>query len=212
MKLFCKECSVALTRELAPLREPGLLNNQPGHDYVPPGFYVILGAPGTQSPSTAREPEVARRDITINLKDLVNTQRHHDAERLQGCCGPDGDQGNNVLCSQGHEVGVERSDCWMAHEFTFDPDRVKGRTPKTYACSGYRLDLGVPFIEFVGGLGLCRNEVLGAAIQAGEVELNGQPWTDPNRLIHRRDIEPDGVLTYRDQELRLMIWVDDSLL
>jgi len=52
--------------------------------------------------------------IVLNLKDTINTKHHSDQSRLNGCCGLDG-LGMNTLCANGHEIGTERSDCWMPH-------------------------------------------------------------------------------------------------
>jgi hypothetical protein len=51
----------------------------------------------------------------INLADLVGVRHHPDSRRNIGCCGRDGCDGPNLVCDQGHEIGTERSDCWMAH-------------------------------------------------------------------------------------------------
>ena len=55
--------------------------------------------------------------VAINRTDLVNTIDHPDGLRWTGCCGPDGDHGENVLCQNGHEIGVVFQDCWTYHCF-----------------------------------------------------------------------------------------------
>ena len=52
--------------------------------------------------------------VLVNLRDLIGTKRHADSRRLNGCCGLDGLDGANLVCVNGHEVGTEKSDCWMA--------------------------------------------------------------------------------------------------
>jgi len=53
--------------------------------------------------------------VLVNLADLVGTKHHPDYRRRAGCCGLDGLDGPNLVCSNGHEVGTEKSDCWMPH-------------------------------------------------------------------------------------------------
>jgi hypothetical protein len=60
--------------------------------------------------------------ILVNVADLVGTLPHPNSTRRHGCCGLDGLDGPNVVCSQGHEVAVERSDCWMAHAAVLLPE------------------------------------------------------------------------------------------
>jgi len=51
----------------------------------------------------------------VNLDDLCGTSHHPDVSRHNGCCGRDGLDGPNLVCAMGHEIGTEKSDCWMAH-------------------------------------------------------------------------------------------------
>jgi hypothetical protein len=44
------------------------------------------------------------------LADLVNVGYHPDYGRRHGCCGLDGMDGMNRVCSEGHEVATESSD------------------------------------------------------------------------------------------------------
>lgn len=60
----------------------------------------------------------------INLEDAVNTRHHPDTRRLNGCCGLDGRDGLNTVCANGHEVGTEKSDCWMPHVLLLDPGKT----------------------------------------------------------------------------------------
>jgi hypothetical protein len=87
-----------------------------GTDYIPRGFYTISDGSffrGTEG------------QYIVNLKDIVNTKHHTDYNRLNGCCGLDGLDGRNTLCENGHEVGTERSDCWLPHAIHFDPSAVE---------------------------------------------------------------------------------------
>ncbi|HLK64265.1 MAG TPA: hypothetical protein VKU19_12545 [Bryobacteraceae bacterium] len=95
-----------ITRPLQRL-EPGVaLCTEDRKDAVPQGYFGV---------STRDYWTDGNGRVLVNLKDLVETKRHPDLHRLNGCCGLDGCDGPNLVCAKGHEVGTERSDCWMAH-------------------------------------------------------------------------------------------------
>lgn len=77
-----------------------------GKAAVPPGYFGI-NTPDYWTDGGDR--------VLVNLSDLVGTKHHDDLHRLNGCCGRDGCDGPNVVCMNGHEIGTEKSDCWMAH-------------------------------------------------------------------------------------------------
>jgi len=100
----CPTCHQAITRELLPLPSDQRVCLDDEKPAVPPGFFAISDDNyWTDSDGCP----------LVNLADIINT-RHYPG-RLGGCCGPDGRSGPNLLCSSGHEIGTERSDCWMAH-------------------------------------------------------------------------------------------------
>jgi len=72
---------------------------------VPQGFFSI----------NSKEYWSADGQFVVNLADLVGTKHHSDRGRQNGCCGLDGLDGPNLTCANGHEVGTEKSDCWMPH-------------------------------------------------------------------------------------------------
>jgi hypothetical protein len=84
--------------------------------YVKAGYYLI--SDGRYFPGTEDDP-------IINLEDSRNTQHHADKARLTGCCGPSGTKGPNVVCSNGHEVATESSDCWSAHALIFRLEAIR---------------------------------------------------------------------------------------
>ena len=102
----CPVCRAKITRPVLPL-EPGVgLCVADGKDAVPAGYFGI-NTPDYWSDGSGR--------VLVNLNDLVGTKHHSDLHRLNGCCGLDGCDGPNLVCLNGHEIGTERSDCWMAH-------------------------------------------------------------------------------------------------
>ena len=113
-----------MTAPLTLLDDPQLLREVDGEDHVPVGFFWPAPPPG----QTGGYYTEAAGDFLVNLKDAINVRNHPDSKRLNGCCGLDGCDGRNTVCSNGHEVGTERSDCWMAHSLALDPNRVELRT------------------------------------------------------------------------------------
>ncbi len=97
-----------------------VLCDEDGKDHIPPGFFKI--SDGGFFTGTSGE-------YLVNLRDLTNTRHHPDSRRLNGCCGLDGVDGKNLVCNNGHEVGVERSDCWMPHTAHFAPESVESVAP-----------------------------------------------------------------------------------
>lgn len=102
----CPTCHQPLTRPLMPLPDDKSVCYEDGATAIPAGFFAISA--DDYWTGSAGCP-------LINLADLVGTRHHPDPHRNNGCCGRDGCDGPNLLCTQGHEIGTERSDCWMAH-------------------------------------------------------------------------------------------------
>jgi len=114
--IYCAECGAVLAHGLEPLGSRADLNENDGEDRLPLGtFWVSDGRYESERPG----------DIVVNLKDLRDIEPHTDPTRLNGCCGLDGLDGLNLLCANGHEVGTERSDCWMAHHAVLSSAKVR---------------------------------------------------------------------------------------
>ncbi len=117
MKLICKSCKLEVSKQVSELKDLNLLNTNDGQDYIPEGFYLV---------GSKKTYFVAHRDsIMINIKDLINSNYHSDRKRLAGCCGYDGCDGMNRVCLCNHEIGTERSDCWMPHCIALNPKSVE---------------------------------------------------------------------------------------
>ena len=102
----CPVCRVSITRPLRHLEPGASLCLEAGKQAVPEGYFGF----NTQDYWTDGGSRVL-----VNLNDLVGTEHHPDTRRLNGCCGLDGCDGPNLICSKGHDIATERSDCWMAH-------------------------------------------------------------------------------------------------
>lgn len=103
---ICPVCHAVITRPLLPMTAEQQICLEDGKAAVPPGRF------GTSNDNYWTGSEGC---ILVNLADLVGTKRHPYSHRLNGCCGLDGCDGPNLACENGHEVGTEKSDCWMAH-------------------------------------------------------------------------------------------------
>lgn len=96
-----------------------MLSEEDGSDYLPPGYYLL---------SDGEFYANSVNDYILNKADVVNTVHHSDRRRLNGCCGLDGCDGPNTVCLNGHEVGTERSDCWLPHSVGLNRSLV-AKTP-----------------------------------------------------------------------------------
>ena len=117
MKLICKACNLEISEPLTELKDLNLINVNDGQDYIPRGFYCI------QEEDTAYG--IVKGSIIINIKDLINSKRHSNRSRLNGCCGLDGCDGMNRVCLHDHEIGTEYSDCWRYHKVILNPESVR---------------------------------------------------------------------------------------
>jgi len=108
MKIQCNQCHQVITQSLRNELSESELCNRDGEARVPIGaFYLVAGSDF--------EYDEQLGDIEVNLADLVGVERTQDKAKLNGCCGLDGLDGYNLVCSAGHWVGTEKSDCWMPH-------------------------------------------------------------------------------------------------
>jgi hypothetical protein len=109
MKVYCKICNLPLTNEvkLYTGKSFGVADKQ---NFIQKGFYTISDGEffsGTEG------------KVIVCTEDLINAINHKDRSRLSGCCGLDGYDGPNKLCTNGHEVASEFSDCWMPRAIIF---------------------------------------------------------------------------------------------
>jgi hypothetical protein len=114
--LACPVCQATLTRPVAPMLAGEAICLADGKPAVPEGFFAI----GNDDYWTASDG-----CLLVNLADLTDTQYHPEPRRNSGCCGRSGSDGPNLLCPNGHEIGTELSDCWMAHAAVFLPSVIR---------------------------------------------------------------------------------------
>ena len=104
-----------LSNLVTELVDDTVLSETDGEDHITPGRYAV---------STGEYFTGSEDKILMNLKDLIAVKHHSDHRRLNGCCGLDGLDGLNLICSNGHEIGTEKSDCWIAHACILEPELV----------------------------------------------------------------------------------------
>ncbi len=114
MKMKCKYCNIELTDNLVEVTGYDQLSEIDGKDFISDGLFFISN--GDYYTGTEK--------VIINIRDLKNSKSHTDPARLNGCCGLDGTDGPNKLCLNGHEIGTEKSDCWMAHSIILDNVKI----------------------------------------------------------------------------------------
>ncbi len=112
----CAACGLPLTGPLWPLADVAWLSPADQTPHVPAGFVWL--ADGSTWNGTAGHP-------CVHLGGLRNVGPHPDPRRRVGCCGVDGTDGVNTVCTNGHEVGTECSDCWMPHFLHLEPMAVE---------------------------------------------------------------------------------------
>lgn len=115
MIILCKICKIELTTDLLKLSDFTKTNEDDGKDFISEGNYII--SDGECYTNTENK-------IIINKNNLINTKNHSIVARLNGCCGLDGQDGLNKVCSNNHEIGIEFSDCWLPHSVIFEPANI----------------------------------------------------------------------------------------
>lgn len=116
MIIKCKTCGLPLTPSLKKLQAKELLNEEDNRNFIPRGYFVF---------SDGEFFTNSEGKIIINKEDLINSKDHSDSSRLYGCCGLDGMNGMNKTCNNNHEIGTEKSDCWMPHCVIFENEHIK---------------------------------------------------------------------------------------
>ncbi|MDP5277210.1 hypothetical protein [Chengkuizengella axinellae] len=116
MKLICKRCEIEISKQITELQDLKLLSKNNDKDYIPEGYFLQDSGKDNSTNTSSF--------IIINVKDLINSKYHSNTRRLNGCCGYDGLDGVNRVCINNHEIGTEKSDCWMPHYLTLNSDLV----------------------------------------------------------------------------------------
>ena len=113
MHFVCTNCESRLTAELAEVDSESLISEENQTDYVPQGFALL----------ERREFWTRHQGYwCIHANDKTGMKMTQQDSRTNGCCGPDGCDGPNMLCATcGHEVATAKFDCWMPHCVLLEP-------------------------------------------------------------------------------------------
>lgn len=108
--LACTHCGQRITALITEQDAPPADRDAPGQAFMTKGTYVPSWNHG----------------FVLHRDDVTGTDRHPDPHRLNGCCGLDGLDGPNLVCSGCRtEIGTEESDCWKPHLIVTLPDATK---------------------------------------------------------------------------------------
>jgi hypothetical protein len=127
MKFFCKKCSIVISSDLTELKDLSLINESDGEALIPGGYFLISDGSYYSLFQDNQCIYSTKGKYVINKDDLMNWRYHPDKRRVNGCCGCDGLDGINVVCKNGHEIGILKSDCWMPHGFIMEPDNTESK-------------------------------------------------------------------------------------
>lgn len=126
MFFMCAECKTPITKSVAfTSDEPPKVEEEDGWvDYPPRGLFAVGDPLGWRPELYPGMPGY----YVFNISDVINTTR--EGGRTIGCCGSDGMNGLNILCVNGHELGVEFSDCWQVYHYIHvPPEKVERAGP-----------------------------------------------------------------------------------
>ncbi|MEV4800316.1 hypothetical protein AB0K18_09880 [Nonomuraea sp. NPDC049421] len=109
--IVCAQCGHALTAELEKQKTPPADRDLPGKPYVALGTYTTGH----------------NHNFVLHPEDLKGAERHPESRRWDGCCGPSGLDGPNLICPGCQaEIGTQESDCWKHFVATL-PDATEMR-------------------------------------------------------------------------------------
>ncbi len=109
--MYCKKCNLKLTDELYEVHKSALRFDD-GTDMIEKNKYSVI----TNECNKQKELVIAVDDYYF--------KNHEDSRRFTGCCGSSGMDGMNKVCTNGHEVATEFSDCYMSHYISVNMENV----------------------------------------------------------------------------------------
>ncbi|WP_120501224.1 hypothetical protein [Roseovarius sp. EL26] len=129
LALQCKSCHLKISKPVR-IYEAGV-NGAIEPEFCD-GLHVIQNGFAYKSVRPYRTDSSSKKDkldfvpqYWMTIQDVLpEVTLTMDLARLNGCCGLDGCDGPNRVCSCGAEVGTEMSDCWTSHLFIPDPGQT----------------------------------------------------------------------------------------
>ncbi|MFM9988019.1 hypothetical protein [Flavobacterium sp.] len=108
IKLYCKKCNVELTNNLSEISISEIIWKEEGNS-IPESRYI-----------TSSQNNKTIILVAIDGYFLKTNPKNKD----EGCCGNSNHYSFNKVCSNGHEVATEISDCWTGFYIEFDLNKV----------------------------------------------------------------------------------------
>jgi hypothetical protein len=131
--LRCNSCASPLSK-LVRIYEAGLdgatAPELPQEEHaIQEGFAFKSKTPFRTSYGPKKDALEFAPQFWMTIKDILpNVELTQNFSRLNGCCGLDGCDGPNRVCSCGAEIGTEMSDCWTSYLFIPDPNNTNWAT------------------------------------------------------------------------------------
>lgn len=116
--LTCTICRAPLSDASVARVSGDALEPFEGRELVPPFSWVLASEVPALFPSST----VHAADVLLDRSALT---RVVEAGARGGCCGPDGCDGPNLFCEQGHAVGTEVGDCWRPKFVHAHPEEMR---------------------------------------------------------------------------------------
>jgi hypothetical protein len=131
--LVCVRCRADLSRPIVLFHatDPGIVPPQLSEKrhVMNAGCAFVSDTSYRQSYGDPRKPLDFTPQVWMTLRDVLPTVLPSpDMMRGMGCCGPDGTNGPNRLCTCGAEIGTEISDCWTSWLFIPEPGATDWRS------------------------------------------------------------------------------------
>jgi hypothetical protein len=128
--LKCRNCGEDLSLPVTIFDADSVEFHQPafvdGEDVMRQGFVFMSRKPYRFCPEGPPDPLEFTPQYWMTMKDILeNVHLTKDAKRLNGCCGLDGCDGPNRVCSCGAYVGTEMNDCWTSYLFVPCPSNTE---------------------------------------------------------------------------------------
>jgi hypothetical protein len=120
IRMQCRKCGETLSSTMTQLITADQISLVDSSPLLPSGYWM------KSELITSEELfyGVGPKEAFINMSDLINVTA---GGVRNGCCGPDGMDGANLLCKCGTPIGTEYGDCWMPHFVSVPLDGVELR-------------------------------------------------------------------------------------
>ena len=127
--LHCKSCHAPLSKPVEVYEageDSAVVPDLPDEDHaIEKGFAFKSAEPYRQTCGTSKDALEFTPQFWKTIRDIPpSVKLTEDVRRLNGCCGLDGCEGPNRVCSCSAEIGTEMSDCWTSFLFIPEPQNT----------------------------------------------------------------------------------------